>query len=298
MKEIHYLYIEMFSQESIPFSQPRTQKRVYSQMAETVPVSNKNAKVTVVKTKSKAYGKSTSKFAKAVMNVVKRYAEKKQQDQNLSNQIIGSSTALGFYYLLPDTATLTVPQGSGVASRIANRIRPVKLTYQGTIEPMTYDALTNPTPTPQLVTIWIVASKVTPNAPPNPSNVGANFFRNGSSPASIGGTPNDWCLPINTEDWTLYKKIVLKVGYAEFTTTGATAAAGNFANNDFQGCARFSLDLTKYCPAQITFDDATARPTSRQLMAVVEPVNAMGGGASGAATCLLSHSIQFTYEDV
>lgn len=260
---------------------------------------------TAVSKKAKVYkttslGKVGLKGAKTALNkqirkVVDGKKEKKQKDSWIQNDTFGAGSANKQYTLTPNTATLTIVNGTNVDQRIGDKVEIKKATFKGVLNPLIYDSVTNQFPAPQLVKMYFLTDKVNPTQATDPSTLG--FFREGATASAMDGDANDPYKEINTEYFHLYGSRIFKVGYASYNGTGGAAGAQYKPNNDHQISNQFSIDVTKWMPKKIVWNDAGTNPTSRKLYVVCEAVNSPGPGISGQVTCGINAAIHLTYVD-
>ncbi len=130
----------------------------------------------------------------------------------------------------------------------------------------------------------------------------SNFFQNGSNSHPPNGDLGDMIDTINTDEYTVYKDLTVKLGYQQFTpATGGPGGGGNagfFSNNDFHLNQEITIDPTKHCPSVITFNDNSSAPTSRAVF--VTWFAAHAGGANGSAVlvpALMDWGLDFKYTD-
>ena len=166
-----------------------------------------------------------------------------------------------------------INQDATQAGRIGNKVKIRKASLRLASWAMPYNAVTNPTPTPLMVRVWIFTRKDFQNIPTNLPN----FFQAGSSSIAPIGNITDYLYPPNTDVYTVYKTVDFKLGPAAFTSaTGGQAAYGYYANNDFELCDLRTIDITPYLPATIDWNDSTALPFSRPVFMTMESVCADG----------------------
>lgn len=166
-----------------------------------------------------------------------------------------------------------INQGTGQADRVGNIIKIRKATIRLASWVMPYQAITNPTPTPLMVRVWIFTRKDYQNIPTNLPN----FFQAGNSSIAPIGNITDYLYPINTDVYTVYKTVDFKLGTASFTNaTGGQPTYGYYANNDFELCDLRTIDVTPYLPSKIEWNDTTALPFSRPVFLTFEAVCADG----------------------
>lgn len=242
-----------------------------------------------------------STFAKRVMKVVNRTAETKLIRFNVDKQIgtyINTNWGLDAIQPLTPYSTIgaTISLGNSSSGRIGNKIRTKYLTLKGIMTPVPYNATANPNPTPLDVMMVIFSRR----ADSKLFAAGlSNFFQNGNSSSAPTGLITDTILDINKDVYQVYYKRIFKVGYSDFAGTGSSAPAQNFANNDYKYSCRFNLNLTKYCPKIIKFNDTDNDPYSRLLYCAFLPMRPDGNGVSVTATPLrYAMNWEYGYTDI
>ena len=252
---------------------------------------------------------SSRSFTKKVQSIIHRDIENKtlQFTSGIASIVPYNNLNFGslgwMLPLSPNINGLDIPIGTGSGARIGNSITLRKLTFKGVIYPMPYNSSTNPNPMPQEVKFWIVHDKLNPATAV--TGTWGTFFQNGSSSGTFSSNLTDMIQQVNTDRFTVHLAKTFKIGYAYNSgTAGSTSGQANaqyFANSDFQLNHKFSIDLTKYMPKHIKYNDASQVPMSRGLFLVVECVRADGTSSSGAQAYDVPISFQFQnsiiYED-
>lgn len=199
---------------------------------------------------------------------IARNIEDKDQMMINTDRSIYSSTNTNFpdnVITLGPSGDLQVVQGTTQGSRIGNKITTKSLIFRGTICPKTYNATSNPAPIPQVVKMVIFYDKTDPVTLPA---VSTNFFQNGSADAGFQNDLVDMWRPFNTERYRILTTRTLKVGHAAGTGTGGVAGQQYYSNNDFKMAANFKINLTKYYPKRVVFNENSTTPTTRQLFCI------------------------------
>jgi len=165
------------------------------------------------------------------------------------------------HLLTPGTGNLVIAQGTGQGDRIGNRIAVHKATLSFCILPEPNSASNNPS-LPQVVRLYFCRYKVFPtDTPPLPSIVGgtATFFKRANTSEGFRGNLQDLNDEVNNDAFTLLGTKTYKVGTAN---VGGTNSATNsvpdyqyFANNDFKMFVVKKIDITKWMPKKIYFND-------------------------------------------
>nr|QJI53697.1 MAG: capsid protein [Cressdnaviricota sp.]QJI53699.1 MAG: capsid protein [Cressdnaviricota sp.]QKN88871.1 MAG: capsid protein [Cressdnaviricota sp.] len=258
--------------------------------------------------KRKVVRKPTKALAKLIQRVVSRNIENKSRQANLEMNLQFAQpggTGLSFNGLIPLTpydsvgtpagSTIQILQGTGQGGRVGNVIKTKYATLKGVLAPLPLNATTNPAPAPMEICIWIFKLKdlrsgnqlITAQ-----DNINNQFFQSNNSTTGVTGSLINIVQAINQDNIHLYYKRVFKVGFA------AGQAGGSIANNEFSYNRKFSINITKYLPKTIKFDDNTEMPSVNHVYCYMAPFKADGAVSTGAvygATC--DWEINYIYED-
>lgn len=195
----------------------------------------------------------------------------------------------------PTSTFLAIAQGTGQGQRVGNCIRTKRLTIKGTFVPYGYEATYNPTPEPMQIKMWVFYDKTTPTTQPTPY---LDFFQSGNTTTGFQNDLVDLWMPVNTDKYRVLTTRTFKLGYGNYNGTGYQNAYQTFANNDFKMNASFSIDLTKYYPKNVRFNDSAGTPTTRGLYCIFAPCRASGGAWNGLERLgQLQYSQSYVYED-
>lgn len=245
------------------------------------------------------YKRSTKSVKDLVKSAISRNQEKKESNVYSLNHPLGSPQASGWVAssirLSPGTNGFSIPNGTGQGNRIGNKIRVEKAWFKGIISPMQFDATTNGQPSPMQIRMILLKDKF--RATSQPAAIGLDLFQSGSTSLGPSNDLVDQIMDINQDRYQVYHEQRMKLGFAENTGTGSNAAWGHFANNDFQFNCEFAVDITKYLPKNIVFNDAEVEPMSDGLWAVFLLSDARGGMISNVtvpATLQYSANIEYT----
>ena len=105
-------------------------------------------------------------------------------------------------------------------------------------------------------------------------------------------------LDVNTDLFTVYVDKVFKVGAASNTGTGGNATAQYGASNDYSYNCIETIDLTKYCPKTLLFNDTNSFPNNRCLFAVFAAAPALGGSVATTQLPInLWYSLSYKFTD-
>lgn len=255
----------------------------------------------------KKSGVPTRALTKLVQRVVSRNVENKSRQaygsMNCIYPQIGGSYA--WYGLLPLTPyssvgaptdyTITINQGTGAGSRVGDVIKTKKVWFKGVIVPNPYSADLNPNPKPMEVCIWIFKLKRQTLGNTITEANGAinnNFFQSGNTALGVNGGLFNIVQTMNTDYIRLFYKRVFKVGYS------AGTISGDRPNNDFAMNRKFSIDVTKYIPKNVRYNDNTDTPSIDPVYVFIAPFRADGTVQTGNyAGVNLSWELNYVYED-
>lgn len=177
---------------------------------------------------------------------------------NVPNIRSTSTSLAGNYQVLTpsnSTSGYNITQGTSNAQRIGNRVKTKSLVTRYTIVPNGYNATSNPNPQPQIVILYFFKSKINPAGDITISQMLTQFFENGPTMTGLSGYLMDLNRKICPDTFTYLTHRIHKIGYAKNDQTGSMPSYAAQANNDFKLFARGSVNLTKYCPKTIRWDD-------------------------------------------
>jgi len=219
----------------------------------------------------------TKKAVKAVVKtVIAREAETKTaQEYNYGANLYGPNyatfDATNIFPLGPRATTLPITQGTGQGGRIGNRVHARKLVLSGTLVPNGYNATTNTVPQPLDVIMYVFYDKTKPCDTPTPAANG-DWLQNGNGSTTFATDTLDMISPVNTDRYRVVARRKMKLGFADYSGTGSNPASHYYANNDYKMTCNFSIDLTKYYPKVVKWNDnASATPTTRGLWLMIVP---------------------------
>lgn len=271
-------------------------------------MSKKNAakkkKVTKASAKSNTVSKQT--LTKAVKKEVYRLAESKSISYNF-NGLLGnglvyySNASWGTYNIFPITpysTYLNIAQGTGEADRIGNKIRTARLTYRGVLSANAYNVGWNVTPNAQFVRMIIFSRKDTGNTLLTTVN---GFFNNGNTTSSPQSNMFDLVAPYNKMLYTVKYVKTFKIGPQINSVTGSGAQPNQQynSNNDFNRAVVFDVDLTKYIPKTIVYNDGTNTPSNDTVFCMFFVVASDGTtGSSVAAPIQIQSTVFYEYKDI
>lgn len=253
--------------------------------------------------KRRSYAPKKKALRRMIRKVISRTSETKSKQMFLANKPLYSFNNLNFpnnvILLGPNSLNMPVSQGTGAGERIGNRITTKKLLFKGVLTPLPYNATSNQQPRPVQVKMVIFYDRDDPNTTPVPSST---FFQSGSSSDGFTGTNMDFLRPYNTDRYRIMKQRTFKLGFSQFagstTVPGQQADYQAYSNNDFKYNCNFSVDVTKYYPKQVKFNDNLSDPMTRGVYALFYYVNADGSiPASTNVPLMINYMQDYQYSD-
>lgn len=234
-----------------------------------------------------------------IKKVIQKQAEVKLASQEM---VIGfgnnqQSPTMNVRTLSPSSAYMPIIQGTSQDERIGNRIktRNVKLRY--VLHSLPYNATTNTAPCPMHVIMWIGRLKRSVDSPTSANF--SNFFQFGSASVAPIGDLTDINGVINKDYFTVDKKIVHKIGYADYSGSGINVATQSYTNNDFKYNVVRTLDLTSCFAKNYVFNDNDNDPQNSRTYIWFEAIRADGlTGVSTNIPCMFRGTIDFNYTDL
>lgn len=204
-----------------------------------------------------------------VKALVKDMSEKKIATFQRNSGTVGAYNYGGFSNqiipLTPFGGFCQIDQGVSQTQRIGNKVKIASSTFRAIMYPTMYHATSNPNPSPSMVRFVVFSLKGETNVLPTTLD---NFFQNGSTSHAPNSDMGDMIDEINRDEYTVYRDFTVKMGYAKNDRGGVDDQRAAFANNDFKLVQRIDLDVTKYCPASVVFNDNLSTPNSRAVYVV------------------------------
>lgn len=174
-------------------------------------------------------------------------------------------------------ADYQIIQGTSQGARIGNSITVMKATLKYALYPTAYNVTSNPTPKCIDIRCFIVSMKGVPNGQVTKAQLHDiltnTCFANGATSNGMTNNMYDLVQAWNTDVLTVYSDFTLKLGQAGMSGNTGSSAIMLQANNDYKLNHVVKLDITKYLPKKITFNDADTNSTSRQVFLVWAPIN-------------------------
>lgn len=236
---------------------------------------------------------------KLVKKAIWRSQETKTCQVYGSSRVIYNSThgsyAGSVFPVSPFAGFGSVTQGTGQGQRIGNRIKLTGASLKFVITPLNYNGVTNTTPQPIDVILWMFYDKEVPSQLPVQGN---DFLQLGGAAQALTGTVMDEIAPVNTDQYVLAMRKVYKVGYAVDAGTGAVAGSQNYANNDYKFAVKRSVNLLKHLIKTVKYDDNNATPTTRGMYCIFEAVKPTGSATAALLEpAMVSIMMDYKYKD-
>lgn len=196
----------------------------------------------------------------------------------------------------PNSGTMQIPQGVFNGYRIGNKITTKRLILKGTLHPLPFQTTTNPTPVPQQIRMLVYYDRSDPNVVPNPSS---DMFQNNNTNGGFLNQLSDLWRPYNTDKYRILLQRTFKLGFAYSEGSGSSPDYQGLSNNDFKLNCNFSIDLTKYYPKTVKFDENNLQPTTRGLFVLFYACAASGGATPAAVIpAAVEYMFRYTYTDM
>lgn len=253
----------------------------------------------------KAYRKRKT-FDQKVKAIVRRQQETKDKKydsgiltmKNFANSNPSSNTI----ELTPNSSTLAISQGTAESQRIGNMISTQKAYIKLRMSPLPYNGTSNSIPIPQIICIVIWSIKESSQTLASAQSIAQNdILQNNNSDGGFSGSLTDWMRDFNTDLITVHKKMYVKCGASVYSSnTGNQANQFNYANNDFPLTVLKNIDITKYYPKRIRFNDNDNDGNARNVFLTVSPMDADGGAnpdGTSAVPMEWEYGLHLKYKD-
>lgn len=253
--------------------------------------------VVIVKKKKKSFKKKSYKKRTSLRKVVKqevwRQIETKDKKYDsgilqLANFVNTTDNPNNTIELTPNSSTLAIQQGTLESQRIGNMIKPTKAFIRFRLFPNPYSFVGNNIPVPQVVILVIWSIRSQGQALSAAQTITNNsILQNNNASTGFTGDLRDYMRDFNTDEIIVHKRQVIKVGAAIYSSnTNKQGEQFNYANNSFPLCVMRQIDLTKFYPKVIKFNDGDNDANSRALYMTLSPCDC-DGGANASTTAAL-----------
>lgn len=260
-------------------------------------------------------------FTRAVNSVIMKKAETKMvnyfiEKKNIVN-ILSADWDGTVLNVLPQISgssptCYTISQGDAQGQRTGNQILPIRLKLSGVVRcNQQFENTLNYNPCPIRVTMWLVKLRkhLTDSTGELESIVQNNFFQNGNTAIGMNGTNLDIIREPNTSVVDILFKRTFKLGMGNYISGFATGNPANvnqqYNNNDFNMSQMFKINLSKYLPKKLIFNDGSDTPTSARKMWLMFTVARADstipitstGSTTGPVPAYVDLTAQFEYKD-
>lgn len=248
-------------------------------------------------------GKARKPRNKGLVKLIKKVIHKTAETKLASSEmVIGfgnnqQSPTMNVRTLSPSSAYMPIIQGPSQDERIGNRIQTKSVILRYILHALPYNATTNTAPCPIDVVMWIGRLKRSIDSPTSANF--SNFLQYGSASVAPVGDLSDINGVINKDYFTVDKKIVHKIGFADYGGTGVNVGAQSYANNDYKYNVVRKVNLTKCFAKTYVFNDADNDPQNSRTYIWFEAIRADGlTGISTNIPCMFRGTLDYTYTDV
>uniref|UniRef100_UPI004048B203 hypothetical protein n=1 Tax=Polynucleobacter sp. TaxID=2029855 RepID=UPI004048B203 len=257
-------------------------------------------------TSRRPYRKTIRKRSK-VSTKIKKYV-KRQIHKNIENKVVSINQTLAFgnylespdlnlYPVLPYSGFTSISQGVSSGSRLANRCKVMKVILKYVLFPKGYDAITNTSPTPCEVQMFLLNLKQATGVLPTPTQL-TGLVQLGATSTALQGNLADIAVNSWNKDVFNVKTWTHKVGFSIADGTGSYANNQFFANNDFKLNVVRRMDITKMVASEMRFDDNGSTHLGKNVFFGFQAVSALGGTfGSSVLPVQIQYWIDIIYED-
>lgn len=237
-----------------------------------------------------------------IKKALNRTLEVKEQS-NVNNVILSGYnntglTTAGIIPISPYTGFVQIDSGGLQGQRIGNSIRTKRCILSVAMFSRPY-SITTPAPQPQELLFYILSSKI--NNTVRPTTL-TGLFQNGSSSSDFTSSLQDATYnksAINKDLFHIHAIIKKKQGYASWDDpTGYSALYSGYNNNDYKLNNVWQLDVTKYIPKEILYNDNSVNPSTRLTYFYCEAVQANGTQSSSVVDSAQMYTrVDYSYTD-
>lgn len=242
------------------------------------------------------------KVSKSIKTFVNRAIAVKAENKIINIQSSVSLTGyntdntLRSIALTPNTSW-GIGQGVTQSTRVGNAITVKRIMFNYTLYPRNYDVSTYSVPKPGLVMLILCRVKNRPSDIPNSTDVSL-LFQNGASASAPFATIEDNNRYFNKDYFDILKCWTHKLGNAAYTGTGGFPQSQYYANNDFNFLYQRKMNIAKYIPKVMKFQDGTTSQTGKGIFLLAQYMNADGSVLTGGNIAAdLKYYINFEFED-
>lgn len=230
---------------------------------------------------------------------IRRQAETKEQKITAERNLIWSPSTGSF-----DTRNIfsssdilnVISQGTGQGDRIGNRVTLVKFDFSFLIWARPTNA--SGVNLPLDVCMYVFSDKLNPTSQTATNirnaisgGVPPYFYEAGNATTGANMTITDQLLRVNGDRFMLHKKKIFKL---------ATSQVVNWSNNDYKASRRFKVNIAKYMPKNVVWNDAGAL-ASRQIWIMFLPVIANDDTSTvlqNSDLCGIGYDYQVKWKDM
>ncbi|AJD07532.1 putative capsid protein [Sewage-associated circular DNA virus-20] len=213
---------------------------------------------------------SRKSLRRQIATQIRRQAETKEQKITAERYLLWGPTAAAFNtrnIFATSDILATISQGTGQGDRIGNKVSLVNFFFSFIVWARATN-LGGPS-LPIDLCMYVFSDKLNPTSQLslNIQNSIAGitqpyFYEAGNATTGANLTITDQLLRVNGDRFTLHKKKIFKI---------STSTVANWSNNDYKASRKFKINLAKYMPKLVQWNDAGVL-TSRQVWVMFLPV--------------------------
>jgi len=247
--------------------------------------------------KSRAFrgGRKSSVVSSAVKSYVKRTLHTQIENKNVQfNDAtnVGNITAqptLNCTPLTPYAGLVNITQGVGSANRTGNEVKTRKVMLKYVIFPRPYHVTDNTAPRPCYLQLFLGYVKNSSGITPIASDF-SQLYNYNNTVNPVLGQLFDLNQTINSDYWCIKKYWTHKIGYSTMlNASGGSPINASLSNNDFPMSVVRKLDITKFYPKTLKFNDVSQTISGPGLFFFWQCIAADG-------TTLASSQLPITFE--
>lgn len=211
---------------------------------------------------------------------------------------VANDPTLNVRPLTPYPGYIQISQGVTQNGRTGNEVKVRKVTLRYVLYMNKYNPETNNTLAPLEIQLFLGFVRNSSGLLPNVTDFG-NLYQYNNTVNPIFGDLTDLTQRINTDYWTIKKYWRHKLGYSTLLASDVTiTSAANFANNDFKLNHVRTMDITKYYPKTLKFNDVSDTLQGPGLFFFFQALSADGNTLAGSQIpASILYQCDVSYED-
>lgn len=249
--------------------------------------------------KSKVRGVSTA-VKKYVNRTIHANIENKEVQVQVGDQFgnVVNDPTLNVRPLTPYPGYIQISQNVGQNGRTGNMVKVRRVTLKYVLYMNKYNPETNNTLAPLEIQLFLGYVRNSSGLLPIASDFN-NLYQYNNTVNPIFGDLTDLTQKFNTDYWTIKKYWRHKLGFSTLVDSSVTNTNfSNFANNDFKLNHVRTMDITKYYPKTLKFNDVSDTLQGQGLFFWFQALSADGSTLAGSQVpASILYQCDVSYED-